>query len=225
MPKKSIDYSNCSIYKIEHIENESLIYVGHTTNFKQRKSTHKSSCNKETSKEYNFKLYQIIRDNGGWEMFLMIELEKHPCNDKREAAKRENELMKELKANMNKIKSFATNGERLERRRQYYEDNKEHYKEYKAQHIEQLKERSKAYYEKNKENILKNRKEDYNNNIEREKETRKKYYAKNKELLKQKAKEYRETNQQKIIEYRKEYHKKNRESLNLKSKEYRENKI
>ena len=35
MPKISIDYTNCCIYKLRHIENESLIYVGHTTNFKQ----------------------------------------------------------------------------------------------------------------------------------------------------------------------------------------------
>ena len=40
MPKISIDYSNCSIYKIEHIKDETLIYVGHTTNFKQRKAQH-----------------------------------------------------------------------------------------------------------------------------------------------------------------------------------------
>jgi len=41
MPKISIDYSNCCIYIIEYIEDESLIYVGHNTNFKQRKSNHK----------------------------------------------------------------------------------------------------------------------------------------------------------------------------------------
>ena len=35
MPKKAIDYSNCCIYKIEHTEDESLVYVGHTTNFEQ----------------------------------------------------------------------------------------------------------------------------------------------------------------------------------------------
>ena len=40
MPKIPIDYSNCCIYKIEHIENDTLIYVGHTTNFKQRKAEH-----------------------------------------------------------------------------------------------------------------------------------------------------------------------------------------
>jgi len=28
-----MDYSKCCIYKIEHNDNESLVYVGHTTNF------------------------------------------------------------------------------------------------------------------------------------------------------------------------------------------------
>ena len=68
MPKISIDYSNCSIYKIEHIEDETLIYVGHTTNFKQRKAQHKKCCNNEKSKEFNFKLYAMIRENGGFSM-------------------------------------------------------------------------------------------------------------------------------------------------------------
>ena len=29
-------------------------------------------------------------------MFIMIEVEKYPCNDRREADKRENEVMKEI---------------------------------------------------------------------------------------------------------------------------------
>ena len=62
MPKIPINYYNCSIYKIEHIENDSLVYVGHTTNFKQRKQRHKSSCNNETDKEHhNYKVYHMIR--------------------------------------------------------------------------------------------------------------------------------------------------------------------
>ena len=88
MPKISIDYSNCSIYKLEHIEDETLIYVGHTTNFKQRKARHKQNCNNESYKKFNFKLYTMIRANGGWEMFVLIEVEKYPCNDRREADKR-----------------------------------------------------------------------------------------------------------------------------------------
>ena len=157
MPKISIDYSNCSIYKLEHIEDESLIYVGHTTNFKQRKAQHKQRCNNENNKEFNRKLYTMMRENGGFEMFKMIEIEKYKCNDRREAEKRENEVMKELKATMNKIRSFVTEEEHKDKIKQYYEDNKEKKKEYR----EDNKDKAKQYYEDNKYKILKNKKEYY----------------------------------------------------------------
>ena len=108
MPKISIDNSNCCIYKIEHIENEDLVYVGHTTNFSKRKNQHQSSSRSEKSRFYNLKLYTMIRENGGWDMFKMIEVEKYPCSDRREADKRECEVMKELKTNMNTYNSFTT---------------------------------------------------------------------------------------------------------------------
>ena len=41
----------------------------------------------------------MIRDNGGWDNFKMIEVEKYPCKDKRDAERREDEIMKELKLN------------------------------------------------------------------------------------------------------------------------------
>ena len=44
MPKVPMDYSKCCIYKIEHVDDESLVYVGHTTCFDKRKTKHKSSC-------------------------------------------------------------------------------------------------------------------------------------------------------------------------------------
>ena len=37
---------------------------------------------------------------------------KYPCNDKREAEKREDELMKELQANMNTYYSYITEEKR-----------------------------------------------------------------------------------------------------------------
>jgi len=224
MPKKAIDYSNCCIYKIEHIENVSLVYVGHTTNFTKRKYKHKSNCKNETSKEYNHKVYQMIRENGGWEAFNMIEVEKYSCNDKREASRRENEVMKELKANMNTIKSYCSREETLERGRQYFENNKESHKEYREKNKEMYKDLRKEYYEKNKSQLLEQQKESYINNKEKFKEKHKAYYEKNKEEVKLKSKLFRENNQDKIKEYRKEYHKKNKEVLNLKSKLYRENK-
>jgi hypothetical protein len=202
MPKKPIDYSNCCIYKIEHIENESLIYVGHTTNFKQRKAEHKNTCNNEKHTRFNLKLYTMIRENGGWEMFVMIEIEKYPCNDKREADKRENELMKELKASMNKISSFRTNEERLEndrqRERQRYKENKEEILIKKKEYRENNKEKLKQYTEENKEKIIKREKEYREKNKEKIKQTKKEYREKNKEKLKQKSKEYREKNKEKL---------------------------
>ena len=61
MPKKPIDYSKCCIYKIEHIENESIVYVGHTTNFDKRKGDHKKNSKNDTGKAFYLKLYQMIR--------------------------------------------------------------------------------------------------------------------------------------------------------------------
>jgi len=100
-PPRRPDYSKCCIYKIEHIDNERLLYVGHTTNFIGRESTHKTVCNNEKNKHHNLKIYQIIRENGGWDMFKMIEVEKYPCENRREAEKKENEIMIKMNANMN----------------------------------------------------------------------------------------------------------------------------
>ena len=135
MPKTQMDYSKCCIYKIEHIDAENLVYVGHTTNFNKRKCEHKSRCKNEKDKKFNLKLYQMIRKNGGWDMFKMIEIEKFSCNDKREAETKEDEVMKELKANMNSQRASRTNQE-------YRDDN-----------IAKIKNNAKQYYEKNKDQI------------------------------------------------------------------------
>ena len=76
----------------------------------------------------------MIRENGGFKMFKMIEVEKYLCNDRREAERRENEVMKELKASMNKNRSFRTEEDRKQYIQKYYEENKDkakqHYKDY-----------------------------------------------------------------------------------------------
>ena len=164
MPRTAIDYSKCCIYKIEHLEDENLVYVGHTTNWDKRKCEHKHRCNSEKSDKHNLKLYQMMRENGGWEMFKMIEVEKYPCSDKREAEKRETEVMKELKSNMNMIKSYLTEEEKNEYKKKanvkYYRGHKtiisENSKTYRQNNKEVIQERKKQYYDKNKVKILEN---------------------------------------------------------------------
>ena len=158
MPKVPMNYSKCCIYKIEHNDNESLVYVGHTTNFDKRKTQHKINCYNDNGKPYNFKVYQMIRENGGWEKFLMLEVEKYPCNDRREAERRENEVIKELKSSMNTNKSFLTQDElteyKKEYNKEYNESNKhkiqEYMKDYYELHKPEIKEQVKDYYKANK---------------------------------------------------------------------------
>jgi hypothetical protein len=107
MPMGKQDYSKGLIYKI-HCKNPEItdIYVGSTTNFRGRKSRHKSAL------ERNCKLnvYNFIRVNGGWDNWFMTEIEKYPCNDKRELEKREREVILELKASLNsQIPSLVSN--------------------------------------------------------------------------------------------------------------------
>jgi len=104
MPKNEIDYSNTIIYKI-YCKDSSIndIYVGHTTNFTKRKSLHKTCCNNLNNK---CKIYNIIRENGGWENWDMIELAKYNCKDKTEALIKEQEHYELLKCSLNSCLPF-----------------------------------------------------------------------------------------------------------------------
>ena len=101
MPKTYIDYSNTIIYKITcKDETISDVYVGHTTNFVQRKYAHKICC---TNNNNNCKLYQVIRNNGGWDNWKMEIIEFINCNDLYEAIKKEQEYVVLMKATLNSI--------------------------------------------------------------------------------------------------------------------------
>ena len=137
-----MDYSKCVIYKIQHKDNNDLLYVGHTTDFTKRKYNHKSSVNNEKGNLYNLKLYQMIRENDGWDNFNMIVVKEFPCENLREAEAEEDKVMREMKATMNERKASRSREELQEYRHQWYEDNKEYFREYYHQ-----------YYVENKEKI------------------------------------------------------------------------
>jgi len=101
MPKVDIDYSNTIIYKIT-CKDETItdVYVGHTTNFVQRKYAHKIGCSNNNN---NCKLYQVIRDNGGWENWKMEIIDVINCKDVYEARKKEQEYSVLVKTTLNSI--------------------------------------------------------------------------------------------------------------------------
>ena len=145
MPKLPIDHANTIIYKLVHKEDydNANIYIGSTTDFIRRKNNHKNCCHNEKQKGHNDKKYQYIRDNGGWESFNMIEVEKFPCNDGNEARAREEYWRCLFNSQLNSIRAYRTDEQKKEHTKLYYENNKEKKLEY-----------QKAYYENNKENRI-----------------------------------------------------------------------
>ena len=212
MPRKAMDYSKTIIYKIQHEDNEDLVYVGHTTNFIKRKNGHKTKCNNENDKAFNIKLYTMIRANGGWECFKMVMIEEYPCVNHLEACKREDECMRDLKATMN------SNGAVLDMVKQM-ENNKKRFNKYREANKEKLYEQTKQYREANKEKYLEKRKQYHEANRERILKQKKQYREANREQILEKSKQYREANKEKLTEYNKQYCEANREELNRKKRE------
>jgi hypothetical protein len=108
MPKVNIDYSNTIIYKISC--NDLLItniYVGHTTNFVQRKYAHKQTCNNINSPYYNLKLYKTIRENGNWSNWTMSIINFYNCKNHLEARQKEHEYFIKLKASLNSVEPLS----------------------------------------------------------------------------------------------------------------------
>lgn len=158
MPKLPVDYSKTCIYKLVHNDdiNDENIYIGHTTDIVKRRHGHKIRCNNPNNKYNNLKVYQFIRENGDWDNWRMILVEKYPCNDVDEAKARERYWIKELKPTLNSYEPCRTKKERyqdnkeqiLEQKKEYYENNKQ-----------QIDEKHKEWYENNKQQIAEKRKE------------------------------------------------------------------
>jgi len=191
-PKKRtnrIDYAitPISFYKfVCDDENVVSTYVGHTANFTRRKSGHKTACTNDGTKAYNLKVYQIMRENGGWNNWKMIEIKSQLCDNKRHADRIEQELIDQYKAELNSNKAFC--GETKE---EYY---KEYNKEYSVKH-----------YQNNKTKKLENQKQYRLNNKDKITESQKQYRQKNKEKLVEKRKIFYQNNKEKINEKIKQY--------------------
>jgi hypothetical protein len=170
MPRLNVNYDNTVIYKIVCNDlNIKDCYVGSTTDFTKRKSQHKRTCNYENIKNYNLKVYKMIRNNGGWDNWTMLVIEKYPCEDNITATLRERYWYELLNANMNTLVPSRSSEEYhklyrdenkeaiCEAKKKCYENKKEIYREKQTQYYldnaEQLRKRSMVFYEANKDKI------------------------------------------------------------------------
>jgi hypothetical protein len=159
MPKASnkIDYTITPISFYKFCCNDANIkssYVGHTSNFTQRKYCHKNRCKDD---KYNFKIYETIRANGGWNNWVMVEIENKICLSKRDAGRHEQQLTDEINADMNMIKSFTSETYKKEYNAKYQAEHadkiKEYNAKYRAEHPDKIKEYQTNWYIENADKI------------------------------------------------------------------------
>ena len=172
------DYSKGKIYTIRNKHDENLIYVGSTIEeyLSKRFQKHKShtSCS----------LYMFINDpnnNTTWDDWYIELYEEHPCENKLQLCKKENEIIRQI-ATINKI-GYRTAEMKQQREKEYREKNKE-----------KIASRHKIYSEQNREKILEMKAKyneahkEYKNNYMKER------YQIKKEEIKCKVKEYVDKN-------------------------------
>jgi hypothetical protein len=187
MPKMNMDYSKCVIYRIVCKDlNITECYVGHTTNLIQRKYRHSITYTNPNTKDYNYKINQYIRENGGWSNFELIEIEKYPCSDINEATKRERYWKEFYNANLNSNIPSRT-------KKEWNEDNadklKKYHKEYYNENADKILEKAKQYQIENKEKINERKKEYIDKNANKIKKYQKKWYIENADKILEKQSE------------------------------------
>ena len=106
---ESDDYKNSVIYRI-YCKNPDIkdCYIGSSKCIYFRINCHKSVCYNKTIREYNLKIYEFIRNNGGWDNFDYEILEYYPCNNFEELRQKEQEYIEKLNPSLNGAPSYRT---------------------------------------------------------------------------------------------------------------------
>ena len=120
------NYSKSGIYKLV-CDNPLIkeIYIGSSTNTKQREQNHKSDCNNENSKYYNLRVYVFIRANGGWDNWKLVIIEDNfPCENLTQIRAKERHHYDLLKPQLNTIRPLKTKKEQKDEQAIYDKENR-----------------------------------------------------------------------------------------------------
>lgn len=112
MPKVPVDYQKSVIYKIVCRDvNIKSVYVGSTTNLQKRLGSHRSCCKNMNTRKYNLAVYRYIRDQGGFNNWMVVLVEAYPCNNRFEKESRERYWIETLNARLNMVLPTRTRKE------------------------------------------------------------------------------------------------------------------
>jgi hypothetical protein len=115
-PPKEKDWSKCVIYQITCKDPAvKSSYVGHTIDIYNRTSRHKTNANNAEMVGAKTKLYETIRNNGGWDNWKVMICEDYKeCTCKDEARIRERMWTDKLNTDLNMNRAHATKEENKE---------------------------------------------------------------------------------------------------------------
>jgi hypothetical protein len=137
------------IYEIAPLDKSILYsYIGSTKNFRRRKFEHKSVCENENSKKYNFPLYKFIRENGGWDSCELNPIEEIEVETKTQARIREQFWKENRETKFQVLNAVNPYTNRTEYQNKYREENKEELQKY-----------QKIYRDENKQQINQKKKQ------------------------------------------------------------------
>tara|TARA_B110000285_G_C14896725_1_gene501226 strand:+ start:96 stop:803 length:708 start_codon:yes stop_codon:yes gene_type:complete len=164
------DYAKGIIYTIKSKDD---LYVGSTTNFRQRKCCHKTAIKRGV-----VKLYKTIRANGGeWDMQPFKEF---PCDSLIQLHIEEERVRCELNANLNMVACHLSEEDKIAYFKKWSVDN-----EYRCKVVH------KEYYQNNKERLDGLNREYAKNNRDQVNKTSLSYAKRNRDMLSAKQRIYR----------------------------------
>ena len=114
----NIDIYDYVFYKIiSKDKNIVSFYVGSTADWNVRKREHERACNKESCNNHNYKVYQFMRENGGWNNFEMVELGSLNNLNEWQARMTEQMYIDDLQPDLNMLNAFQWSEVAKERKR------------------------------------------------------------------------------------------------------------
>ena len=95
-----------TFYKIA-IKDTKYCYIGSTTNLNRRMASHKNSSHNYLQPNYHFKLYEVIREHGGWENVVCSIVGAHQVESRCDAMVQEQKYIVQHKANLNSMSATS----------------------------------------------------------------------------------------------------------------------
>jgi hypothetical protein len=95
----------CYIYRIQDNNDPEQFYIGSTLNLSRRKSHHKKNVRNKVGKLYWTRLYQYIRDHGGWDNFTFTKTHEIHIECLSEGTCFEQTIIDEFQPSLNSIRS------------------------------------------------------------------------------------------------------------------------